>query len=209
MIDAAIIRQCADPGLKPAIVEKFIHAVGSSDPLAVTIRAGDRVILVKPPKSPDEAMQLVRSYVGKATVRVGVTQYPAGLGVIDAVELKPDLVDACANIRMGTALFGKLYRIAVNWYGSLREEAFTEAIEAWKTGYFDGKYVFDVPDPGGAPASKSDSADHDKASKAGDAVRVARDLDKGAGAPQPKDPADPNKAGIRVDLTGIGVGKPE
>src|SRR6185437_279482 len=83
MIDAATIHQCADPGLKPAIVEKFIRAVGAPDPLAVTIRTGNRVILVAPPKAPDDAMELVRRYVGQAMVRVGVTQYPAGLGVTD------------------------------------------------------------------------------------------------------------------------------
>lgn len=29
MIDAAFIQQCADPGLKPAIVERFVDRVGS------------------------------------------------------------------------------------------------------------------------------------------------------------------------------------
>ncbi|MGY3613885.1 hypothetical protein ACVJGD_000081 [Bradyrhizobium sp. USDA 10063] len=143
MIDAATIHQCADAALKPAIVEKFIRAVGAPDPLAVTVRTGNRVILVTPPKTPDDAMELVRRYVGQAMVRVGVIQYPAGLGVTDVAELKPDLVDACANIRMGTALFGKVYRIVTKWYGAPVDEAFGDAIEAWKSGYFEGKYVFD------------------------------------------------------------------
>lgn len=39
MVDAALIRQCADPTLKPAIVEKFIEHAGSPDPLAVTVRS--------------------------------------------------------------------------------------------------------------------------------------------------------------------------
>ncbi len=154
MIDAATIHQCADATLKPAIVEKFIRAVGAPDPLAVTVRTGNRVILVTPPKTADEAMELVRRYVGQAMVRVGVTQYPAGLGVTDVAELKPDLVDACANIRVGTALFGKVYRIVMKWYGAAVDEAFGDAIEAWKTGYFDGKFVFDEPDPGSLPARK-------------------------------------------------------
>lgn len=87
MVDAAMIQQCAAPGLKPAIVEKFIATVGSENPLAITVRAGGRVVLVPPPKSPDEALELVRRYVGQAVVRVGITQYPAGVGVTDASQL--------------------------------------------------------------------------------------------------------------------------
>ncbi|WFT97104.1 hypothetical protein QA633_08775 [Bradyrhizobium barranii] len=37
MTDAAT-HQCADPTLNPAIVEKFIRALGAPDPLAVTGR---------------------------------------------------------------------------------------------------------------------------------------------------------------------------
>lgn len=206
MVDAATIQQCADPGLKPAIVEKFIHAAGAPDPLAVTIRAGNRVILVTPPKTPDDAMELVRRYVGQAMVRVGVTQYPAGLGVTDVTQLKPDLVDACANIRMGTALFGKVYRIVVKWYGTPAEEAFRDAIDAWSTGYFEGKYVFDQPDPGNTPARKADPDQEGKPVTGDDAATTAASPDNGAG--RVKEPDDPNKAGIRIDLSGIGVGKP-
>lgn len=32
MIDTALIQQCVDPGLKPAIVERFIAEAGSLDP---------------------------------------------------------------------------------------------------------------------------------------------------------------------------------
>ncbi|WP_445222870.1 nitrilase-related carbon-nitrogen hydrolase (plasmid) [Bradyrhizobium sp. Pa8] len=99
LIDAATIHQCADPGSRPAIVEKFIRAVGASDTLAVTVRTGNRVILVTPPKTADDAMELVRRYVGQTMVRVGVNQYPAGLGINDISEIKPDLVDTCADIR--------------------------------------------------------------------------------------------------------------
>lgn len=38
MLDAALIKECADPSLKLAIVEQFVTAVGSPDPLA---RRGD------------------------------------------------------------------------------------------------------------------------------------------------------------------------
>ncbi|MBR1034535.1 TraH family protein [Bradyrhizobium liaoningense] len=207
MIDAATIHQCADPTLKPAIVEKFIRAVGAPDPLAVTVRTGNRVILVTPPKTADDAMELVRRYVGQAMVRVGVTQYPAGLGVTDVAELKPDLVEACANIRMGTALFGKVYRIVTKWYGAPADEAFGDAIEAWKSGYFEGKYVFDEPDPGSLPAHKGASDADDKAVDGNDAARPASRPDEGT--QRDKEPDNPNKAGIRIDLTGIGVGKPK
>lgn len=207
MVDAAIIHQCADPGLKPAIVEKFIKAVGSPDPLAVTVRAGNRVILVQPPKTPDDAMELVRRYVGQAMVRVGVTQYPAGLGVTDAAELKPDLVDACANIRMGTALFGKVYRIVVKWYGTPADEAFRDAADAWTTGYFDGNYVFNQPDPGNLTLPKGRS----EASKQADDNNATAEPVAGrdSGAQSDKAPDDPNKAGIRIDLSGIGAGNPK
>lgn len=82
-IDAALIQQCADPGLKPTIVERFIAKAGSPDPLSVTIRSGDRVVLVPRPRTPEEAMALVRQHIGNAVVRVGITQYPAGAGVTD------------------------------------------------------------------------------------------------------------------------------
>ena len=207
MIDAATIHQCADPSLTPAIVEKFIRAVAAPDPLAVTVRTGNRVILVTPPKTADDAMELVRRYVGQAMVRVGVTQYPAGLGITDLSELKPDLVDTCANIRMGTLLFGKVYRIVTKWYGAPVDAAFGDAIDAWKTGYFDGKYVFDEPDPGSLPVRKHQPDSGDKPVDENDAARPASRPDDGT--QQDKKQDDPNKAGIRIDLTGIGVSKPK
>lgn len=207
MIDATIIQQCADPALKPAIVEKFIKAVGTPDPLAVTIRAGNRAILVSPPKTPDEAMELIRRHLGQAMIRVGVTQYPAGFGLADAGELKPDLVDTCVNIKMGTALFGKVYRIVVEWYGGPADQAFDDAVDAWKTGYFDGKYVFDQPDPGALPPQKGASDGRNQPVKADDAQKPASAADSAELPGKPPD--DPNKAGIRIDLTGIGVGKPK
>ena len=41
-MDAAFIAKCADPSLAPAIVEQFISAVGSDDPLAATLKADGR-----------------------------------------------------------------------------------------------------------------------------------------------------------------------
>lgn len=199
MVDAALIQQCADTGLKPVIVEKFIAKAGSSDPLAVTVRSGQRVVLVPRPGTAEEAMALVRQHVGEAVVRVGVTQYPAGLGVTDVSELKPDLVDACANIRMGTKLFAKVYRIVTKWYGNAVDEAFDDAIDAWKTGSFEGKAIFGEADPGDVKLAVPASAEEDRNATA------APDL-AGPARPQPE---DPNKAGIRIDLSGIGGSRPE
>ncbi|MGO4568704.1 TraH family protein [Rhizobium sp. 2YAF20] len=202
MVDAAVIQKCADPGLKPAIVEKFIAQAGSSDPLAVTVRSGNRVILVPPAKTADEAMALIGEYVGQAVVRVGITQYPAGLGIKDVAELKPDLVDACENIRMGTALFGKVYRIVTKWYGNAVDEAFEDAIISWQSGYFEGTAVFRAPDPGDVKLAqpKQDEPGIEADARAGmkPEDQKARDTPKADGA------SDPNSAGMRIDLSGIG-----
>ena len=82
MVDAALIKECSDPGLRPAIVEQFIERAGASDPLAVKVRSGNRVVLVPMPKTAEEALALVRDNLGRNTVRVGITQYPAGLGIV-------------------------------------------------------------------------------------------------------------------------------
>lgn len=198
MVDAALIQQCADASLKPAIVERFIAEAGSPDPLAVTVRSGDRVVLVPKPTTPDEAVALIREYVGKAVVRVGVTQYPAGLGIADVSEFDPELVDACANIRMGTSLFSKVYRIVTKWYGNAVDEAFDDAVYAWRMGYFEGKLVFSAPDPGdlevATPATDSPSLEEEDQS-----APVATGLVR-----EETDAADPNEAGIRIDLSAIG-----
>ncbi len=213
MIDAALIQQCADPGLKPAIVERFIERAGSQDPLAITVRSGNRVVLVPRPTTPDQAMDLIRQHVGRNTVRVGVTQYPAGLGVVEAGELKPDLVDACANLRMGTALFAKVYRIVTKWYGNPTNEdvipqVFDDAIIAWQTGYFEGTAVFRAPDPGKVElATPKDGEPR----REGDGPVNSSGAQAEASADQPAEQdqqSDPNKAGIRVDLSGIGARRP-
>jgi len=207
MIDATLILQCADPNVKPAIVERFIAKAGSDNPLAVTVRSGGRVVLVPPAKTPDEAVALARQYVGSAAVRAGITQYPAGLGISDVAELQPELFDPCANIKMGTSLFGKVYRIVTKWYGAPVDEAFDDAIDAWKSGYFEGKYVFGEPDPGDVKLAtpKGDPTDGDKPAHGGETTKAA---DGPARGPDPvKEPEDPNKAGIRIDLSGIGGAK--
>ncbi|MFC3722027.1 TraH family protein [Neoaquamicrobium sediminum] len=206
MFDAALIQQCADPSLPPAIVERFITEVGVPDPLAVDVRVGNRVVLIPPVRTRDEAMAVVRQYVGRAIVRVGVTQYPAGVGIADASELFDDLVDACANISMGTALFGKVYRIVTRWYGAEPDEAFEDAVLAWRSGFFEGRAVFHESDPGASrsrPMQPPGYVDQDDATLGthGDIARR-----------QPMahhDDEDPDKAGIRIDLSRIGSGELE
>ncbi|MBB4388284.1 conjugal transfer protein TraH [Rhizobium sophorae] len=153
MLDAALIQQCADPSLKPAIVEQFVTAAGANGPLAVTVKSGGRLILVPKATTQDEAMAIVRQYVGQAVVRVGLTQFPAGVGVKDAADLKPDLVDPCENLRKGTAMFAKVLRIVAKWYGNPKNDdvfpqIFDDAVYAWKTGEFEGVSVFQAEDPG-------------------------------------------------------------
>ena len=160
MLDAALIKECADPSLKPAIVEQFVTAAGSADPLAVTVKSGGRLILVPKATSTEEAMAIVRQYAGQAVVRVGLTQFPAGLGVKEATDLKPDLVDPCQNLRKGTAMFAKVLRIVAKWYGNptskdVFPQIFEDAIFAWKTGEFEGVSVFQAEDPGNSVAMET------------------------------------------------------
>ncbi len=203
MVDAALIQQCADPGLKPAIVEQFIERAGSEDPLAITVRSGNRVVLVPKPKTPNEALALIRDNLGRNTVRVGITQYPAGLGILEAGQLKADLVDTCENMRTGTALFAKVYRIVTKWYGNPTAEevlpqVFDDAIIAWQTGYFEGVAVFRAEDPGqiklAQPTGRKQAEPHP--SDGADAIPVEAQTEAEVG--------HPNNAGIRIDLSGIG-----
>lgn len=202
MVEAALIEKCADPSLKPAIVQRFIERAGSSDPLAVTVRSGDRVILVPKPVTTQAAMEIIRQNIGRNVVRVGITQYPAGVGILEAGQLKPDMVDACDNIRMGTALFAKVYRIVTKWYGNPVDEAFEDAIIAWQTGYFEGKAVFRAEDPGAVMQAEPKVDEPEEIAK-GEARERENPVDAEAGIEN-----DPNNAGIRIDLSGIGGQKP-
>lgn len=209
MIDAALIQKCAYPSLKPAIVEAFIKQAGSEDPLSVTVRSGDRVFLIPKPKTKMQALETAKHFIGNAVVRVGITQYPAGFGISDPSQLSADLFDPCRNIKMGTALFAKVYRITAQWYKASPppKEAFADAIYAWGTGYFDGKYVFGEPDPGekikltlpaqeNAVTAKENRPDEQKTAAA-EAEGLARDLTNRLTA------EDPNKADTVINLSGI------
>jgi hypothetical protein len=203
MLDAALIKECADPSLKPAIVEQFVMAAGSDYPLAVIVKSSGRLILVPKAASTEEAMAIVRQYAGQAVVRVGLTQFPAGVGVKEATDLKPDLVDPCQNLRKGTAMFAKVLRIVAKWYGNptskdVFPQIFEDAVYAWKTGEFEGVSVFQAEDPDGAVANQRESR----------AEKSEEDrVDAGALLQTEADPSDEKKIGtaaIRVDLSRIG-----
>ncbi|NTA40228.1 TraH family protein [Agrobacterium salinitolerans] len=205
MLDAVLIQQCADPSLKPAIVEQFIAKAGSQDPLTVTVRSGNRVVLVPKPTTPEAALGLIRDNLGRNTVRVGITQYPAGLGIVEAGQLKPEMVEPCANIRMGTTLFAKVFRIVMKWYGNptakeVMPQVMDDAVVAWQTGYFEGVAVFRADDPGPEKTNRSAPAASEEPERGTDPNQddaVANATETVA--------SDPNEAGIRVDLSGIGA----
>lgn len=117
----------------------------------------------------------------------------------------PDLVDACENMRMGTALFAKVYRIVTKWYGNPTEkqvlpQVFDDAIIAWQTGYFEGTAVFRADDP--AKAKVADRVPEGE----GDGTNEPAEHDATDDSDAAHDSAgDPNKAGIRIDLSGIGA----
>lgn len=204
-MDAALIQQCADPSLKPAIVEQFVSAAGAEDPLSITVKSGGRLILVPKPKTPDEAMAVVRQYVGQAVVRVGLTQFPAGVGVKDVSELTSDLVDPCENLRKGTKMFSKILRIVAKWYGNptsaeVFPQIFEDAIYAWNSGKFEGQSVFQAEDPGGDVKTGRDA---EKPKEVAEPVEAQTDV---AETPEKEiNQVDPNAASIRIDLKGIGV----
>lgn len=204
MLDAALIKECADPSLKPATVEQFVMAAGSDDPLAVTVKSGGRLILVPKAASAEEAMAIVRQYAGQAVVRVGLTQFPAGVGIKEPEDLKPDLVDPCQNLRKGTAMFAKVLRIVAKWYGhptskDVFPQIFEDAVYAWKTGEFEGVSVFQAEDPGGSsPIDQANTVDE----HAGGPEHSDADAD-----PRQAPDGDLGKAGIRIDLSRIGGAK--
>ena len=200
-MDAAFIAECADPSLKPAIVEQFVAAVGPGDPLAATVKAGGRLILVPKSKTPDEAMEIIRQYVGQAVVRVGLTQFPAGVGVKDASELKSDLMEPCENLRMGTKMFSKIMRIVAKWYGNptsseVLPQIFEDAVYAWNTGQFEGQSVFQAEDPGGTIVDRRQGAP--------DTADEPADTTPSQSEAEPLDEKEVGTAGIRVDLSRIG-----
>jgi hypothetical protein len=201
MLDATLIKECADPSLKPAIVEQFVVAAGSDDPFAVTVKTGGRLLLIPKAASAEEAMAIVRQYAGQAVVRVGLTQFPAGVGVKEPAELKPDLFDSCQNLRKGTSMFAKVLRIVAKWYGNptnkdVFPQIFEDAVYSWKTGEFEGVSVFQAEDPETPVGILQQSEEKVPA--------VEEDSDANAREEKPEAAQDLGRAGIRIDLSRIG-----
>lgn len=199
MIDAELIQQCADPRLNVEIVQQFVEQIGAADHLTITVKQGERVILVPKPETVEQAIATTREWVGQATVRVGLTHYPAGIGITDPSQIGYELFDNCDNLRMGTKLFGKVYRIVTKWYGNPRPEAFNDAILAYGTGWFEGEQVFYAEDPAevdvATPAPPTDQVEAGH----GDSVETG----ESGLSETPFSDEDPNRASIRIDLTGI------
>lgn len=223
MIDAAFINQCADPRLSVEIVQKFVEEIAAPTPLHVTVKSGMRTYAIPRPATPEEAMAVTKQYVGQAIVRVGMTQYPAGLGIENADQLSMNLFDSCKNLRMGTAMFSKIYRVVTKSHGNPRPEAFEDAMLAYASGYFEGENVFRAKDPGDVavwkpgpaaqlaaaqaritgedtPASSADPVSEVMA--AGPESRQHLPTENGP-SEQPFSDKDPNRAPMRINLTGI------
>lgn len=204
-MDAALIGKCSDPALAPAIVEQFVTAIGSDDPLAVTVKADGRLVLIPKPQSPNDAVATVREYVGNAVVRVGITQFPAGIGSTDASQLQSTMFDPCENLKTGTALFAKVARIVTKWYGrptnkELLPQMMDDTLYAWKTGNFEGVNVFRAEDPGGPTFFGKGSGQPLPTASAVE----PEPSEANAGGAQEK---DADEAGIRIDLSRIGEQK--
>ncbi len=204
MIDMALIEKCADPALTPAIVEQFVNAAGSDDPLAISVKVGGRLVLIPKPTDPAIGLDAIRNYVGQANVRVGITQFPAGVGITDASQLTTEIFDACSNLRMGTALFAKVGRMVTKWYGrptnkDVLPQMIDDTIYAWRTGVFEGTRVFQAEDPGGPTfiAGKLRLENPVGDIRSSETEPSADD--------KPLETKDAGQAGMRIDLSRIGV----
>lgn len=223
MIDAALINQCADPRLSVEIVQQLVEEIGAPNHLHVTVKSGMRTYAIPRPTTAEEAMDVTRQYVGQAIVRVGLTQYPAGLGIENTDQLSMSLFDSCENLRVGTAMFSKIYRVVTKWYGNPRPEAFEDAMLAYASGYFEGQNVFQAEDPGDvavwkpAPAEQLTAAQgritgEDLSASSHDPVSDVMAAAPAGGSVVPKEQVpseqsfsdeDPNKASMRINLSGI------
>ena len=205
MIDADLLHHCVDPRLKGEIAQRFVSEMNAADPFAVRIYQGNKRVLTPPPSTAERAVDIARQWVGRADVRIGVTQYPAGLGLSEPSEITADLFDPCENLSFGTALFGKVLRI-VEEVGEVPEASiFDAAIRAYFSGTFEGIQVFNTDDPDSAASIDPTTAEI----KPGDAFSIdpngASD-DEPLSEGQLSESRDPANAEIRIDLSRITSG---
>lgn len=190
MIDVDLVQQCADPRLEVAIVQQFVAEMNAPERLTIRVFQRDKMVLVPTPKSAKEAVATTRQWVGKANVRVGLTQYPAGLGVADPSEIGLELFDTCENLRLGTELFGKVLRIVGERDDEGEASGFQTAVKAYFTGRFAGEQVFYAEEP--------------ESTRHSDAVPAQADVSPADAQSDSAVPADPNLAGIRINLSVLG-----
>ena len=184
MIDVDLIEQCADPRLEVAIVQQFVAEMNAPDHLTIRVFQGENLILVPAPKTAEQAVESTRQWVGKANVRVGLTQYPAGLDITDPSGIGLELFDTCENLRLGTELFGKVLRVVGERHGDAEASEFQTAVKAYFTGWLEGEQVFYAADP--APIHSFEAPPFNE-------------------TPEPDlvEPVEPNLARIRVDLSAL------
>lgn len=200
MIDAELIQMCADPRLNVEIVQQFVAEMNAADHLTVHVSQGDRTILIPKPETVEQAIATTREWVGQATVRVGITQYPAGLGITDPSAISYELFDNCENLRMGTELFGKVLRVVTEWYGAPAEPAFDDAILGYRTGWFEGDRIFYAEDPGNVEVATPDRSATEAEASGGHETDAAPDTSLSDPSPSSQ---DPNSATMRIDLSGV------
>ena len=147
MIDVDLIQQCADPRLEVAIVQQSVAEMNAPDHLTIREFHGEKMFLVPAPKSAEQAVETTRRWVDQANVRVGLTQYPAGLGVSDTSEIGLELFDTCENLRLGTELFGNVLRIVGERDEEGEASGFETAVQEYFTGWFAGEQVFYAEEP--------------------------------------------------------------
>ncbi|RWD18748.1 MAG: conjugal transfer protein TraH, partial [Mesorhizobium sp.] len=76
-------------------------------------------------------------------------------------------------------------------------------IIAWQTGYFEGTAVFRTPDPGEVQVDAA--ADQEPVKNEAGTSEESSDEGQSDAAEDPARDGDPDKAGIRIDLSGIGA----
>ena len=187
MIDVDLIEQCADPRLEVAIVQQFVAEMNAPDHLTIRVFQGENLILVPAPKTAEQAVESTRQWVGKANARVGLTQYPAGLDITDPSGIGLELFDSCENLRLGTELFGNVLRIVGERHEEGDVSGVQTAVQAYFTGWFEGAQVFYAEEPESTHPSES--------------VPAQADVSPADAESDSAVPADPNLAGIRIDLS--------
>jgi hypothetical protein len=132
-MDIELIKQCADERLTPAIVEKFVSAVGA-EPLSVKVTIDSKAVLLPKIENTIQAADLVAAYVGKADVRFGITQVPAGVEPVTVAAVDETLFEPCKNLSIGTEIFAGIYDALGDPWSGDDDGRFGAAIAAYGSG---------------------------------------------------------------------------